>query len=333
MNKHIHRCLAVAMVFLMIMTIAAGCASSKLNYAERSVFLFDTLISIKLWCDDDANLMLDEAFELCNYCDSIFDRNEPDSDIGRINRSGGLPCTVNEDTIQLLEMALEYSRLSDGMFDVTCGRVTALWDFSSDNPIIPDRQELDEALSTVDWRAVTIDGNTVTVPDGTEIDLGGIAKGYIADRVIDLLRAQDVLGAVVNLGGNVSVLGSKNGQPYRVGIQSPFDEGGTIGALSVTDCSVVTAGSYQRCFELDGSLYHHILDLSDGMPAQTGLSSVTIIARDSVQADSLATICFLLGEKDGLSLIESLDGVEAIFISSDSTVTMTEGAQSIYQPY
>ena len=328
MTEFLRRIFAVFLA-VSLAASASGCVSQAKRPVECTQFLFDTIISVKLWPGGDADALLDEAMELCKYYDSIFDRNDPDSDVGRINRSGGQPCTVSEDTAQLIALALEYAELSGGAFDITCGRVTALWDFSAETPSLPGQQALSEALATVDWQAVTLEGNTVTVPDGVQLDLGGIAKGYIADRLVELLQQRGVKQAVINLGGNVSVVGDKSGQPYSVGIQSPFS-GGTLGVLSVSDCSVVTAGSYQRCFELDGAHYHHILDLSDGMPARTGLSAVTIITESSVRADALATICFLLGAEQGLALVESMDDTEAVFVTEDGGIILSGGAEQLF---
>jgi len=328
-HRPIHRLITALLTVLLI--AFTGCTDGSQIPAERTSFMFDTIIEIKLWSEKDAEKILDSAFELCRHYDRLFDRHNPDSDISRINSSAGQPCTVDPDTAELLSIALEYSRISGGRFDITCGRVTSLWDFSSDAPTLPDSSLLSAALETVGWQNVVVDGCTVTIPEGTQLDLGGIAKGYIADRVVEHLRQLGVKSAIVNLGGNVKVLGDKNGQPFSVGIQSPTDPEGYAGVLSVCDRSVVTAGSYQRSFELNGSHYHHILDLSDGMPASTGLSSVSIIADSSSQADALATTCFLLGLDEGMALVESMYGIDAVFITDDGQIIMTDGAGSMFR--
>ena len=331
-SKPVLRLWAFAVSLLLTVSVLCGCSAQSVKDAERSEFLFDTIISIKLLSQNDAENLLDESFELCKHYNSLFDRYTSGSDIYRINHSGGTPCMVSPETIELLTLALEHSDLSGGRYDVSCGNVTKLWDFVSDTPSLPQSSDLQAALESVDWQSVKIDGNNVTVPAGTELDLGGIAKGYIADQLVGFLESRGVHSAVINLGGNVYALGDKNGQPFRVGIQSPFGEG-SIGYVNVSDCSVVTAGSYQRCFELNGTVYHHILDLTDGMPADSGLASVTVICESSAQADALATTCFILGMDEGTKLIDSLDGVEALFIAVDGTVSMTEGARSIATLY
>ena len=214
--------------------------------------------------------------------------------------------------------------LMKGVFDITCGSVTGLWNFDSETPSLPDGDALAEAVQSIDYRALGIDYDALTVrhPEGILIDVGGIAKGFIADKICAELRSMGCTGAVINLGGNVYALGSKRGKPFTVGIQSPYAAGDYIGTVSVTDRSVVTAGSYQRCFTLDGRTYHHILDLSTGMPAETGIASVTIISDSSAEGDALATICFLLGETNARRLLDSLDAdVEAYFALDDGTVS------------
>lgn len=331
-TKSFFRVFTLAFSLLLAVSVLCGCSVQREPEAERTSFLFDTIISIKLLSFEDASDLLDESFKLCEHYDALFDRYSSTSDIYRINHSVGAPCEVSPETVELLSLALEYAELSGGRYDVSCGSVTKLWDFTTDAPSLPHPSELQAALESVNWQSIEIDGNTVTVPAGTELDAGGIAKGYIADKLVDFLISRGVRSAVINLGGNVYVIGSKNDQPFKVGIQSPFGDG-NIGYVNVSERSVVTAGSYQRCFELDGTVYHHILDLTDGMPAQSGVTSVTVISKSSVQADALATICFLLGAEEGLKLIESLNGVEALFICEDGTVHMTDGARSITTLY
>ncbi len=326
------RALTAAALILSV-SILCGCMPASSKSAERTEFLYDTIINIKLRNHPEASALLDSTFDLCKQYNRLFDRFDTSSDIYRINNSHGEACAVNQETIRLLDLGLEYSELSAGRYDITCGRVTGLWDFSAENPTLPDTAAIEEALGTVNWQNVTIENGYVTVPPGTELDAGGIAKGYIADRIVEHLCANGAESAVINLGGNICLLGSKDGQPFRVGLQSPFEQSGYIGYLDVADCSVVTAGSYQRCFELDGSLYHHILDLSTGMPCHYGLSSVTVICDSSAKADALATICFLMGSEDGLALINSDPETEAVFVADDGSILLSEGAEKIFSPY
>lgn len=321
---------AILLAALLPMLLLSGCTGASDKMIERTSFLYDTIITIKLRSDNGADALLSGAFELCGKYHLLFDRFNPESDIGRINAAGGQPCEVSAETAELIALGLDYSRLSGGRYDITCGGVTGLWDFSAEKPVLPEPAQLAAALLTVGWENVVIDGCTVTVPEGTQLDPGGIAKGYIADRIADYLKQNGVDCAIINLGGNVRVVGDKNGRPFLVGVQSPFEQKGIVGQLEISDHAVVTAGSYQRCFEADGSLYHHILDLSTGMPAQTGLASVTVISDNAAQADALATICFLMGAEEAIRLIEATEGVDAVLIEHNGTLRITSGAMAIF---
>ena len=181
---------------------------------------------------------------------------------------------------------------------------------------------------------MALNGNTVTFSDPeTIIDLGGIAKGYIADRMAEYLRGEGVTSAIIDLGGNLYCLGTKpGGQLFQVGIQYPYEDRQTvIGSLPAEDLSVVTSGVYERCFTVDGKLYHHILDTTTGYPVENDLLSVTIISDASVDGDALSTSCFALGMEAGMSLIENLEGVEAIFITNDFATHITSGLEGVFQ--
>ena len=172
----------------------------------------------------------------------------------------------------------------------------------------------------MDYRNVQVEGNTVTLKDpNSAIDLGGIAKGYIADKLKEYLESEGIKHAIINLGGNVLTLGGKlNGEPFRIGIQKPFDESGApITSVEATDLSVVSSGNYERYFEVDGKIYHHILNPKTGMPYDNHLYGVTILSKTSVDGDALSTVCYSLGLEKGMELIKSLDGVEALFITDD----------------
>ncbi len=233
--------------------------------------------------------------------------------------------TVDEDTLRLLQIALEYARLSDGVVDPTIGGLSMLWNFGSDNQeIIPKQQMIDEALSHVDYQSVMIDGNQITLTDpDARLELGFIAKGYIGDKLKEYLISQGVTSALINLGGNVVALGHKpDGTPFRIGIRDPFEgHGSTALTLDITDKSVVSSGNYERYFEKDGKLYHHILSTDTGYPAESGLSQVTILTSDSVDGDALSTLCFILGYEKAVSFLENFPEVQAIFIAEDGNIS------------
>lgn len=280
---------------------------------------FDTVIQIEVWGADRS--VLDECETICEHYEQLLSPTIETSEVSQINRAQGNPVTVSEETAELIRLGIEYGELSHGKFDITVASATDLWNFhDSEEKNLPDDNELAEAVSHIDYHNVKIDGNTVTLTDpDAKIDLGGIAKGYIADKLKEYLKDQDIEHALINLGGNMLALGGRpDGSDFKIGIQKPFATDGTVlTSLSVTDQSVVSSGNYERYFEQDGVIYHHILDPDTGYPVQNDLYQVTIISDSSVQGDALSTTCYALGLEDGMELIKSMDGVEAVFVTND----------------
>ena len=282
--------------------------------------------------DSKDETLLDQCMELCSDYESVFSRTLPTSEIYRLNH-GTFPkdgdyYILSDVCADLIEKGLTYCRLSDGAFDITIAPVSALWDFSSENPKVPDPKEIESALSLVGWEKVDLQGNRIRFQqEGMEIDLGGIAKGYIADCLKEYLLSCGVESALINLGGNVLCIGSKmDGAPFRIGIQKPFAEQNEIlGAVQISDQSVVSSGIYERNFEADGTLYHHILNPQTGYPFDNGLTSVTIFSERSVDGDGLSTSCFALGLEQGMELIASLPDVYAIFVTQDGALHYSGG--------
>ena len=300
--------------------LLSGCSKDQtdqtLTYTDS---LFDTVISVQIYDSDDESL-IDNCKEICTKYDDMFSNTKNDSEISKINNANGQAVEVSDDTISLLKTAIHYGDISNGKFDITISPVSSLWDFQSEDPEIPDDTDIQSALTHVNYKNIQINGNQVSLTDSeAAIDLGGIAKGYIADQLKDYLKSQGVEHAMINLGGNVLAIGKKpDGSDYNIGIQKPFDTtGDPITSVKIADQSVVTSGDYQRYFKKNGKIYHHILNPSTGYPYDNGLSSVTIITDSSVNADALSTTCFALGLDDGMKLVNSTDHVEAVFITSD----------------
>ena len=288
---------------------------------------FDTVVTITLY-GDDKQQYIDECFDLARHYENLFSNTIEESDISKINAAAGEYVEVDPETIELLNAGLEYGEISDGRFDITVGKLSDLWHFSENDGEVPDDSEIAQVIANIDDAAVVIKDNAValTNPDA-KLDLGGIAKGYIADRMRDHLKEEGIISGIINLGGNVVVIGNKpDGSMYKVGIQKPFsDQNDVIAYVETDEKSVVTSGVYERYFYVDDTLYHHILDLSTGYPAETGLNSVTIISENSVDGDGLSTTCFLLGPDEGMDLIESMPDVEAVFITDDNEIKCTSG--------
>lgn len=310
--------LALISLLLAIAFILPTSCSQGRSPASRTEFALDTICTVTLYdWDGDADDILDKAFDICETYEQRLSTSVSASDIYKINHSGGKTVTVDPSTAKLISNALEYSKLSDGIFDITILPVKNMWDFSGESENIPSQSALESALKHVDYTQVSVEGNKVTLPDGMGIDLGSIAKGYIADRISESLKECSVRSAIIDLGGNIYALGSKtDGSNWRVGIQKPFDDNGEqLHTVEICDTSAVTSGVYQRYFQHGGKIYHHILNAKTGMPCDTGLYSVTIISDSSEQCDALSTVCMLLGYDKSVELLKQFDGIQAVFIT------------------
>lgn len=325
------------MLALLPVTLLTGCNREKEAYTKTD-FCFDTVVSVTVYetadNGDKAEKVLAEAISLCYKYDDLLSRTKEGSDIYRINHAGGEWTAVSEETARLIYTALNYCDMTGGAIDISVSPVNDLWKFNSDggSMVIPSDTQLDIALSHVDYSGIEINGNKVRLSDPeAAIDLGFIAKGYVADRIKAYLLSEKIDHALINLGGNILTLGTRPDEnPFKIGIQEPFADAGvyltTVEACDGSDdhyASVVTSGIYERCFTLNDTLYHHILNTRTGYPVKTDLNSVTILTDSSTQADALSTTCLVLGLEEGKALIESLDGAEAIFITSDNKIVDT----------
>ncbi len=330
-------------VLLAAFLLLGGCSTQPQPQA-RTGFYFDTSVTVTLYpadglSDEKTDALFHDCFALCETYENMFSRTKEGSDIWRINHAQGAPVQVSAETAALLQQALLYCEKTEGAVDITIAPLSDLWDFSSEHPehtsrTPPAPSQIAERLSHVDYRNVTVSGDTVTLSDPqAALDLGCIAKGYIADQIKACLQEQGVHSAIINLGGNVLTLGNKpDGSPFRLGIQKPFDVRNTpIASLAVTDASLVSSGVYERYFEADGIRYHHLLNTRTGMPENNTLLSVTILSDSSAQGDILSTACFLLGLQGGMDFVESLPGVEAVFITEDYELHPSSGLSDLVQ--
>lgn len=309
----------------------------------------NTAIQITIY-DSQDKVLLDDCLALCDKYELVFSRTNKKSELYKLNHRkdtsdkdpnadgqttpypvSGTADTwhISEDLAALLSEGLDITRESDGAFDIAIAPLTSLWDFTAEDPKVPDDAAIQKALPLCSSDGVTIDGQDITLPsDDIQFDVGAIAKGYIADRMKDLLVKKGVKSAIINLGGNVLCIGSKpDGTPFKIGIQKPFaDRNETEAVMDITGKSVVSSGIYERCFKQNGKLYHHILNPKTGYPYDNSLISVTIISDQSVDGDALSTTCFALGLEDGLKFAEK-KGVQAVFITEDYELHYTDGFQ------
>lgn len=249
------------------------------------------------------------------------DANSESSPLYTLNKEKVL-VKPDEDLYSVIKAARDYSESSLGVFDPTVRSFTELWDFKSG--AVPSRSDLQKAAQYVGYEKLSLENEKISLLGEAEIELGAIAKGYISQRIYEYLKSQNVTSAIINLGGNVTLLGDNKGERFLVGIQKPFDSG-VIASVYAEDCSVVTSGIYQRYMEKDGIIYHHLLNSKTGLPEQNSLSSVTVISKSGTEADALSTLCFLLGKEKGMEYIESLDNTEAVFIDRSNNLYLTSG--------
>lgn len=310
----------------------------------------NTAVQITIYDSQDKSL-LDDCLALCDKYELIFSRTDEESELYKLNHrisdsavsnqtteTQPTPYQINgttntwhisEDLAALLSEGLSITKESDGAFDIAIAPLTSLWDFTAEDPKVPDDADIQNALPLCSSDGVTINGQDIILPsDDIQFDIGAIAKGYIADRLKDFLVKKGVNSAIINLGGNVLCIGSKpDGTPFKVGIQKPFaDRNETEAVMDITGKSVVSSGIYERCFKQNGKLYHHILNPKTGYPYDNGLISVTIISDQSVDGDALSTTCFALGLDEGLKFAEK-KGVQAVFITEDYELHYTDGFQ------
>ncbi|NPD31628.1 FAD:protein FMN transferase [Eggerthellaceae bacterium zg-1084] len=293
----------------------------------HSFFLYNTVNSIQTDAGPDglrAAMAQAEAYEL------LFSRTHPESQLFAVNEAHGRPTPVDAELSALTQAALGYCEATGGLFDITMGSVVRLW---SANPgTVPSRAAIEQALTHVDWRTVRASDRTIALSDPQAcIDLGGVAKGRIADGLLDVLEAQGATHSLVNLGGNVAARGSKpDGAPWRVGLRRP-EPSMSLGAqahfavVELAEGSVVTSGVYERAFQLNGRTYHHILDPRTGFPAETDVLSATVVSKRSIDGDGFTTALVIMGADDALAFVESTPGLEAVIVSNEGDVLGTSG--------
>lgn len=328
MNKKIILFLISAILVINL----TGCVSQK---SEPVVSLtqeyFDTVVTISIYScrkDENPTEIINECFRLCGKYENLFSRTIEGSEVDKINHSQSKEIQVNTDVAAIISDSIHYSEISEGAFDITVAPLSILWNFTGDSPSVPLKKEINKALSHVNYKNITVEGDFVTLTNqSAELDLGGIAKGFVADKVKSYMISMGVTSAIIDLGGNILTIGSNNnGKDFKIGIKKPFGNADEYSAIvDISNKSVVTSGIYERYFYQDDILYHHILDTNTGFPVKNNLYSVTIISNSSEDGDAISTACLVLGQEKGIKLIESLDDIEAIFINNKNQIKLSSG--------
>ena len=317
MKKHFISAMLSALLFL------TGCsAESSPEPVQGTFFAMDTMMDFTIYGESG---LIDQSESLIASLESLVSVTDANSELYAINQTGS--GTLTGKASSLMEQALEICRRTDGALDLSIYPIVRAWGFTTGSYQVPDEAEIQALLPLVDYRKIQYDAatGTVTLPEGMEIDLGSVAKGYAGQLAAQMLREHGVQSALLNLGGNVQTVGTKpDGSPWQIGIKDPQGEDAMM-VLSVEDQAVVTSGGYERYFEQDGQTYWHIMDPSTGHPADSGLISVTIVGDEGVVCDGLSTALFVMGLEKAADLWAQSGDFEAVFVTASGEVYITEG--------
>lgn len=333
------------LALLGITLVMAGCQSKpkaatlvKKPY-EKSDYYLGTICTLRIY-NKDKEAVLDKAFARIKKSENQATLTKAGSELDKINDNAGIkPVQVSKDMWPLMEKALHYSQESNGAFDMAIGAITDLWQIGLPGARVPAQAEIDKALPLVDYHDVVLNKAKRTVflkKKGMRLDFGGIAKGYIADQVKQVFKANGVTSAVIDLGGNVIVMGHSplgNNKPWTVGIQDPKKaRGESVGTIQGRDISVVTAGIYEHFLKKDGHTYIYLFDHKTGYPYENNLASVTIISPKSVDGDALSNAVFNKGIVAGMQLINNKPkNIQAIMITKDNQIYLSNGLQKTFK--
>ena len=326
---------AVGVVLLLVWQWAQGWpllsrfgAKNGYDCEEKNAVAMGTVVSMKLFHDGDPNQSA-AVLRIINTLEDTISWRKDGSAVAQLNETGACEDSV---VAEIITACAPISEATDGMFDLSVGAVSRLWDFGGENEGVPDPAALKDALATVDYTALRVDGSIAACNPGQQLDFGAVGKGLACDLAKQYLQNAGVKGAVLSVGGSICVFGarSENGDPWRIGIRDPFDTSRQFGVITLNEGFVSTSGDYEKFFEQDGVRYFHILDAHTGYPATSGLKSVTVVCDSGLLSDALSTACFLLGKEASAPLLEKYRAA-AVFVDADGTVS-TFGTLE-FEPY
>jgi len=337
MEKRATKTFFILIVITLFFVMSTGCGKKKSSepVSKTNIFM-GTVCTIKIY-DNPKEEYFQDTFNLINDIESKMSINVEDSELIRVNNQAGKSkVKVSDDTFFVIQKGLEYSAISAGKFDITIGPLVDLWSIGFDNQKVPKEEEIKEKIEFIDYKDLVLDQETKEVylnKEGMMIDLGAIAKGYTADAIKETLLKNNVKKAIINMGGNVLLVGSNIGnEDFKIGIQDPVsNKGNYVGIVSIKDKSIVTSGIYERYIEQDGKRYHHLLNPFKGYPWENDIAGVSIISDKSIDGDALSTTVFSMGVKDGFDFIENIENVEAIFITKDKEIILTKGIKDSFK--
>ena len=328
------RKIAVILIGSLLLT---GCAAQleEIIYASKetteSIFAMDTYMTVTAYGAHGKEAVA-EAVKEIQRLDDLLSTGSEESEVTALNQNGG--GILSEDTAYLWEKSVEAFEETKGAFDVTIYPVMKAWGFADSNFQVPEKEMLQKLIQKVDSSAAVYDEEikNLQLPQSVEIDFGGIAKGYTSERVAQVMKDCGVKSGMLNLGGNVELIGEKpDGSKFKVAIQSPAHDGNYLGVLQISDMAVITSGSYERYFEEGGVTYHHIIDPATGYPAKNGLLSVTIVSQDATLADAYSTALFVMGTQEAISFWRThTEEFDAVLLTEEGELLVTEGLQGVF---
>lgn len=313
--------------------------SGSARSLEQTFYIYDTVVTIKVFGDKVQQSNMDYIQQMLERMDMEFSRTKEGGEVYAVNQAAGKDAVVvSDETMDVVKQSIKYAEEMDGLFDPTIGPLVDLWAIGDGGELVPPEADIAAATSLTNYKDVIIDDAAKTVKltkEGMILDLGGIGKGYAADRIAEYLKEEGLDSAMINLGGSsIIALGTKpGGAQWNIGLQDPDQTRGTqLGTIKITDEVIDASGIYERFFMQDNVRYHHILDPRTGFPAQNGLKSITIMSPNATDADALSTGVFLMGLEEGLAYLEALPGdVEAFFITDDNKIYATSGIRERLQ--
>lgn len=312
---------------LMISLLLSGCAFKQAPHDVQFTAM-DTFMHFTVYGNSSAGAHARDEIQSLDQLLSVTDET---SEVYAINHRTAPARELSPELTALLEQSLILSRQTDGAFDPTVYPVVRAWGFTTEDYHVPEQEELECLLALVDHTAPVLNTNILTLPDGVQLDFGGIAKGWAGDRAAQLLRSQGVTCGILRLGGNIHTIGTKpDGSLWNIGIEDP-DTGGTLATLGVADLAVVTSGSYQRFFTANGQTYHHIIDPATGYPVDNGLSSVTVVGKYGARCDALSTALFVMGLERSAQFWREHSDFEAVFVREDGSIAITAGLEGNFK--
>lgn len=336
MNKSLKR-LALFILLIFSLNFFTGCSKNNKDTSplSRTESIMGTVVKITLYDSQDLKV-LDKAFERVREIEKSVSINQEGTLLDKVNDFSGIePVKVDNDTFEIVSKGIDYSKLSNGLFDITIGPLVKLWSIGLPEARVPSKDEIDKVLSYINYENIELNESDKSIflkESNMIIDLGGIAKGYAADEISKVLTENNVNSAIIDLGGNVYTHGTKiTGEDWNVGIQNPLStRGDVLGTIKVSNKSIVTSGIYERFIEQDGVKYHHILNPKTGYPYDNNISGISIISDKSIDGDALSTSVFAMGVENGLKFIECQPNIEAIFVTTDKKIYLSSGMIDLF---